>query len=131
MDIARDADQQRVQAPSEHFTGHVMMKGRFQRTSPARIAGIVVSFAPGARTNWHTHPLGQTLFILDGLGRIQRDGGPVIEVMPGDIVWFAPGERHWHGAAPTSPMTHIAVQEASNGSTVDWFERVSDAAYLS
>lgn len=130
MKVVHEAEQPQVEAPPAHFTGDVIMKGRFQRPAPARLAGIVVSFAPGSRTHWHTHPLGQTLFILDGVGRVQSHGGPVVEVSAGDVVWFEPGEKHWHGAAPNTPMTHVAVQEAADGRTVDWLERVADEEYL-
>jgi quercetin dioxygenase-like cupin family protein len=101
----------------------------FQVNAPARAAGNSVTFEPGARTAWHTHPLGQTLLVTAGGGRAQRWGGPIEEIRPGDVVWFPPGEKHWHGAAPTTAMTHIAIQEALNGSPVDWMEQVSDEQY--
>ena len=101
----------------------------FQGEEPARVGGATVTFEPGARTAWHTHPLGQTLFVLLGLGRAQKEGGPVEELRPGDIVWFAPGEKHWHGASPTTAMTHIAVAEKLDGRSVDWLEKVSDEEY--
>jgi quercetin dioxygenase-like cupin family protein len=101
----------------------------FQTSAPARAAGASVTFEPGARTAWHTHPLGQTLVVTAGCGRVQREGGPIEEIRPGDVVWFQPGERHWHGAAPTTAVTHIAIHEALNGKVVDWMEHVSDAQY--
>lgn len=116
--------------PAEYFTGRVRIEGRFVTEAPARAAGATVTFEPGARTAWHTHPLGQTLIVTAGLGRVQRDGGPVEEIRAGDIVWFPPGERHWHGAAPDQSMTHIAIAEALDGVSVTWLEQVSDADYL-
>jgi quercetin dioxygenase-like cupin family protein len=101
----------------------------FQAPEPARVTGGSVTFEPGARTNWHTHPLGQTLIVTAGVGRVQRWGGPVEEIRPGDVVWIAPGEKHWHGAAPSTSMTHIAIQEKLNGSVGDWLEAVSDEQY--
>ena len=101
----------------------------FQANPPARAAGASVTFEPGARTAWHTHPLGQTLTITAGCGWVERDGGPVEEVHPGDVVWFAPGEKHWHGATPTTAMTHIAIQEQLDGKMVDWLEHVGDEQY--
>ena len=101
----------------------------FRRPTPARVFGASVTFEPGARTAWHTHPLGQTLIVTAGCGRAQRWGGPVEEIRPGDVVWFAPGEKHWHGAAPTTAMTHIAIQEQLDGKAVDWMEQVSDEQY--
>lgn len=115
--------------PSEYFTGDVRMTRRFARDAPARITGVTVTFAPGARTAWHTHPLGQTLVVIEGEGRAQSDGGPVRAIRPGDVVWFGPGERHWHGAAPDAAMTHVALAEALDGRMVDWLEQVSDADY--
>jgi quercetin dioxygenase-like cupin family protein len=102
----------------------------FQRKEPARIGGAVVTFEPGARTAWHTHPLGQTLIVTLGCGWVQREGGPVEEIRPGDVVWFEPGEKHWHGATPNTAMTHIAIAEALDGKAVDWLEKVSDEQYL-
>jgi len=101
----------------------------FSAPSPARVAGAAVTFEPGARTAWHTHPLGQTLIVTFGSGRAQKDGGPVEEIRPGDVIWFAPGEKHWHGASPTTAMTHIAIQESLDGKAVEWMEKVSDADY--
>jgi len=115
--------------PAEYFTGSVRIDSRFQRAAPARIGGAIVSFEPGARTAWHTHPLGQTLIVTAGLGWVQRDGGPVEEIRPGDIVWIPPGEKHWHGATATIAMTHVAVAEALDGRSVDWLEHVSDEQY--
>jgi quercetin dioxygenase-like cupin family protein len=108
----------------------VRIDSSFQRSAPARVAGAIVTFEPGARTAWHTHPLGQTLIITAGGGLVQRDGGPIEEVRPGDVVWFAPGEKHWHGATPTTAMTHIAIQEQLDGKAVDWLEHVTDQQYL-
>ena len=101
----------------------------FEATEPARVRGASVTFEPGARTAWHTHPLGQTLIVTSGLGWAQREGGPIEEIRPGDVVWFSPNEKHWHGATPTNAMTHIAIQEALNGKVVEWMEKVSDAEY--
>jgi quercetin dioxygenase-like cupin family protein len=114
---------------SENFTGAVRVDSRFKGTGPARISGGTVTFEPGARTAWHTHPLGQTLIVIAGCGWAQREGGPVEEIRPGDVVWFPPGERHWHGATATTAMTHIAIQEMLNGKAVDWLEQVTDEQY--
>ncbi len=116
-------------APAEYFTGSVQISGRYQAEAPARIGGATVSFPAGARTAWHTHPLGQTLFIVSGRGRVQKEGEPVQEVGPGDVVWIPPLIRHWHGASSTEPMTHFAVAEALEGSSVTWMEKVSDEDY--
>src|SRR3984885_6000201 len=129
MEITRVGTQPSARGPAEWFTGQVRIDPLFQAPDPARVAGASVTFEPGARTAWHTHPLGQTLIITAGRGRVQRDGGDVEEVNPGDVVWFAPGEKHWHGAAPTTAMTHIAIQERLNGKVVDWLEHVSDEEY--
>src|SRR5207247_916593 len=102
----------------------------FQAPAPARVSGAAVTFEPGARTAWHTHPLGQTLVVTAGFGRVQRSGGPIEEIQPGDVVWFPPGEKHWHGASPTTALTHIAVQEHVDGKNVEWMEQVSDDQYL-
>jgi quercetin dioxygenase-like cupin family protein len=107
----------------------VRIDSLFQANAPARTAGESVTFEPGARTAWHTHPLGQTLIVTAGSGRAQRLGGPIEEIRPGDVVWFPPGEKHWHGASPTTAMTHIAIQEALDGKLVDWMEKVSDEQY--
>ncbi|HEV2214066.1 MAG TPA: cupin domain-containing protein, partial [Terracidiphilus sp.] len=111
------------------FTGAVHVDRLFEAPEPARVAVASVTFEPGARTAWHTHPLGQTLFVTAGYGRAQRWGGPIEEIRPGDVVWFAPGEKHWHGAAPTTAMTHVAMQEKLDGNVVEWLEQVSDAEY--
>jgi len=116
-------------APEEYFTGEVRISGRYQGEAPARIGGVTVSFAAGARTAWHTHPLGQTLFIASGRGWVQQEGKPVQEVGPGDVVWIPPLIRHWHGASASEPMTHFAVAEALDGSSVTWMEKVSDEDY--
>ncbi|MBK1871130.1 cupin domain-containing protein [Aestuariivirga sp. YIM B02566] len=129
MDIKRIGMQASAKGPADWFIGTVRIDPLFQAAAPARVAGASVTFEPGARTNWHTHPLGQTLIVTAGLGRAQREGGPIEEIRPGDIVWFPPGERHWHGASPNTFMTHIAIQEAQDGKTVDWLEKVSDEQY--
>lgn len=115
--------------PAQNFTGKVEVTGRFQGTAPARIGGGTVSFDAGARTAWHTHPLGQTLIVTQGVGRVQHWGGEIQEIMPGDVVWIPPGVKHWHGASPASGMTHIAISESLDGKTVDWMELVSDQQY--
>jgi quercetin dioxygenase-like cupin family protein len=129
MEIKRAGTQASVKGPADWFTGTVRIDPLFQAPSPAFVQGASVTFEPGARTAWHTHPLGQTLIVTSGYGRAQREGGPVEEIRPGDVVWFAPGEKHWHGAAPTTAMTHIAVQEQLNGIVVDWMEKVTDEQY--
>ncbi|MFA5957737.1 cupin domain-containing protein [Hyphomicrobium sp.] len=129
MEIKRNNERVSNQGSSDYFTGSVRIDPLFQASDPARVASASVTFEPGARTAWHTHPLGQTLIVTAGLGWAQRDGGPVEEIRPGDVVWFPPGEKHWHGATATTAMTHIAIQEASNGKTVDWLEHVSDEQY--
>jgi len=129
MEILRHDALPPTPGPAEYFTGTVSIASRFQRDAPARIGGAIVSFAPGARTAWHTHPLGQTLVVTEGLGLVQREGGPIEEIRPGDIVWIPPGIKHWHGATPTTAMTHIAVAEALDGRGVDWLEHVTDAQY--
>lgn len=115
--------------PPDWFSGTVRIDGMFYAEPPARVSTAAVTFEPGARTAWHSHPLGQTLVVLSGCGRVQLQGKPTEEIRPGDIVWIAPGEKHWHGAAPTTAMTHIAIQEALDGKTADWFEQVSDNEY--
>jgi quercetin dioxygenase-like cupin family protein len=115
--------------PADWFTGAVRIDPLFTAPSPARVAGATVTFEPGARTAWHTHPLGQILIVTFGCGWAQREGGPVEEIRPGDIVWFSPGEKHWHGATPATAVTHIAIQEALDGKTVEWLEHVSDEQY--
>lgn len=130
MEIKRAGSQPSGQGPTEWFTGSVRIDPLFTAPDPARAAGASVTFEPGARTAWHTHPLGQTLVVLAGCGRAQREGGAVEEIRPGDVLWFAPGEKHWHGASPTTAMTHIAIHERLDGRTVDWLEPVTDAQYL-
>jgi quercetin dioxygenase-like cupin family protein len=129
MEIKRSGSQPSAKGPADWFTGSVRVDPLFAVTSPARAAGASVTFEPGARTAWHTHPLGQTLIVTSGFGRVQREGGPVEEIRAGDVVWFAPGERHWHGASPTTAMTHIAIQEQLDGKVVDWMEHVTDTQY--
>ncbi|MBO9097598.1 MULTISPECIES: cupin domain-containing protein [unclassified Rhizobium] len=129
MDIKRNGSQASAKGPADYFTGTVRIDAPFSATAPARIGGATVTFEPGARTAWHTHPLGQTLLVVSGSGRAQREGGPVEDLRPGDIVWFAPGEKHWHGASPTAAMTHIAIAEALEGKVVEWMEQVSDEHY--
>ena len=130
MEIKRAGTQPSGQGPAEWFTGHVRLDPLFTAPEPARVAGAAVTFEPAARTAWHTHPLGQTLIVLSGVGRAQREGGPIEEIRAGDVIWFAPNEKHWQGAAPTTAMTHIAIQEAQGGKTVDWLEHVSDEQYM-
>jgi quercetin dioxygenase-like cupin family protein len=129
MDITRAGSQPSSRGPAEYFTGTVRIDPLFQPKPPARTAAATVTFEPGARTAWHTHPLGQTLIVTTGAGRVQRWGGPIEDVRPGDVVWFAPGEKHWHGASPTTALTHIAIHESQDGKTVDWLEHVSDEQY--
>jgi len=129
MEIKRNGSQPSGQGPADYFTGVVRIDPLFEAPEPARARGASVTFEPGARTAWHTHPLGQTLIVTSGLGRVQRWDGPVEEILPGDVVWLPPGEKHWHGASPTTAMTHIAIQEALNGKVVDWMEKVSDDQY--
>ena len=129
MDIKRNGSQPSAQGPTDWFTGTVRIDPLFTATDPARAAGASVTFEPGARTAWHTHPLGQTLIVTAGCGRVQRQDGPIEEIRPGDVVRFAPGERHWHGASPTTAMTHIAIQEQLDGKAVDWMEHVTDTEY--
>lgn len=129
MEIRRNGSQATRKGPDDWFTGTVRIDPLFEAPEPARVACAAVTFEPGARTAWHTHPLGQTLIVTAGTGRAQRWGGPVEEIGPGDVVWFAPGEKHWHGAGPQTAMTHIALQEKLEGRTVDWLEKVSDEQY--
>ncbi len=129
MEIKRIGSQASGKGPGDWFTGTVRIDSMFDRTDPARVSGAIVTFEPGARTAWHTHPLGQTLIVTSGCGWAQRDGGPVEEIRPGDVVWFPPGEKHWHGASATTAMTHVAIQEKLNGSPVDWMEKVTDEQY--
>lgn len=129
MEIHRVGTQLPTPGPAAWFTGTVRIDPLMQTPDPARVSGAAVTFEPGARTAWHTHPLGQTLIVTAGLGWAQREGGPVEEIRPGDIIWFAPGEKHWHGASPATAMTHIAIQERLNGSAVEWLEHVTDEQY--
>ena len=129
MEIRRNGSQPSSNGPVEWFTGTVRIDPLFSAQAPARAAGASVTFEPGARTAWHSHPLGQTLIVTAGAGRVQREGGPLEEIRPGDVVQFAPNEKHWHGAAPTTTMTHIAIQEALDGKVVEWMEKVTDEEY--
>ena len=129
MNITRNGSQPSNRGPAEYFTGTVRVDAPFQRTAPARVAGAIVTFEPGARTAWHTHPLGQTLIVTSGLGRVRRQGGPIEDIRPGDVVWIEPGEKHWHGASPTTAVTHVAIQEQLDGKAVDWMEHVTDEQY--
>lgn len=129
MEIKKNGMQPSAQGPAEWFTGVVRIDQPFQAADPARVGGASVTFEPGARTAWHTHPFGQTLLVTAGRGLAQREGGSVEELQPGDVIWFAPGEKHWHGATPTTAMTHIAIAEKLNGQAVDWMEKVSDEQY--
>ena len=129
MEIKRAGTQPSRKASADYFTGTARVDPLFEALAPARAVGVSVTFEPGARTAWHTHPLGQTLIVTAGCGRAQRWGGPIEEIRPGDVVWFPLGEKHWHGAAPTTAMTHIAVQEDLNDKVVDWMEKVSDEQY--
>lgn len=129
MDIQRNGSRASAQGPAEWFTGRVRVDMLFDPQPPARAGGASVTFEPGARTAWHCHPLGQTLIVTAGCGRVQRWGGPVEDIRPGDVVRVAPGEKHWHGAAPTTAMTHIAVQEQHDGKSADWMEGVDEAQY--
>jgi quercetin dioxygenase-like cupin family protein len=129
MEIKRVGSQPSSIGPGDWFTGSVRIDALFQAPEPARVVGSSVTFEAGARTAWHTHPLGQTIIVTRGLGWAQREGGPIEEIRPGDVVWFAPEEKHWHGATPTATMTHIAIQEKLNGKTVEWLEQVSEEQY--
>ena len=130
MDIKRNGTRPSGKGPADYFTGSVRVDRLFEAPDPARVRGASVAFEPGARTAWHTHPLGQTLIVTAGYGRVQKWGGPIEEIRPGDVVWFAPGEKHWHGASPTTALTHIAIQEQLDGKVVEWLEHVSDEQYL-
>ena len=130
MDIKRNGSQPSATGPAGYFTGAVRIDPLFDVADPARHFGAYVTFEPGARTAWHTHPLGQTLVVTAGCGRAQRWGGPIEDLRPGDVVWIPPGEKHWHGAAPTTAMTHMAIVEKLDGQTADWMEKVSDEQYL-
>jgi quercetin dioxygenase-like cupin family protein len=129
MEIKRCGSRPSAKGPSDWFTGTVRVDPLFEAPDPARARGASVTFEPGARTAWHTHPLGQTLIVTSGVGRVQKWAGPVEEIRPGDVVWFEPNEKHWHGAGPAVAMTHIAIQEALNGKVVDWMEKVSEEQY--
>ena len=130
MEIQRAGSKPSGKGPEEYFTGTVRVDPLFSAPEPARVVGAHVTFEPGARTAWHTHPLGQTLIVTSGRGRVQRWDGSVEEIHPGDVIWFAPGEKHWHGATPETAMTHIAIQERLNGQAVEWLEKVSEEQYL-
>ena len=129
MEITRNGSQPSVKGPSDWFTGTVRIDHLFQPNEARRAAAASVTFEPGARTAWHTHPLGQTLIVTAGFGRAQREGGPIEEIRPGDVIWFSPGEKHWHGAAAATAVTHIAIQEQLDGKTAEWLEQVSDEQY--
>jgi quercetin dioxygenase-like cupin family protein len=129
VEITKSGSQPSAKGPADWFTGSVRIDSPFQRPVPARVGGATVTFEPGARTAWHTHPLGQTLIVTAGRGRVQRDGGPIEEIRAGDVVWFGPGERHWHGASPTTAMTPIAIAEMLDGKVVEWMEHVTDEQY--
>jgi len=131
MELKKGGSQPSGKGPAEYFTGTVRIDPLFNAPAPARVVGASVTFEPGARTAWHTHPLGQHLVVTAGCGRVQSWGGPVEEIRPGDVIWFAPGEKHWHGAAPKTSVTHIAIQEQLEGKTADWLEQVSDEQYNS
>ncbi len=129
MEIRRNGSQASAQGPAEYFTGTVRIDQPFQGTDPARVSGAIVTFEPGARTAWHTHPLGQTLIVTFGAGWVQREGGPIEDIRPGDVVWFPAGEKHWHGATASTAMSHIAIAEKLDGKAVDWMEKVTDQQY--
>ena len=129
MDIFRAGQIPSRSGAAEWFTGRVRLDALFNPAAPDRVQGTLVTFEPGARTAWHTHPLGQTLIVTAGVGRAQKCGGPIEEIRPGDVIWFAPGEKHWHGAGPQTAMSHIAIQEVQDGNAVDWLEHVSEADY--
>jgi quercetin dioxygenase-like cupin family protein len=129
MEIKRVGSQASAKGSPDWFTGTVRVDPLFQAPAPARVSGASVTFEPSARTAWHTHPLGQTLIVTAGCGWVQREGAPIEEIRPGDVVWFSAGEKHWHGATLTTALTHIAIQESLNGKAVDWMEKVSDEQY--
>ncbi|MFL5680662.1 MAG: cupin domain-containing protein [Chloroflexota bacterium] len=129
MELTRAGSQPSAKGTAEWFTGDVRIDSLFQAPAPARAGAAVVTFEPGARTAWHRHPLGQTLVVVSGVGRVQCEGGPVQEIRPGDVITTGPGERHWHGASPTTAMTHIAIQESLDGTPVEWLEHVTDEEY--
>ncbi len=130
MEVKRNGSQPSQKGPEEYFTGSVRIDTPFQCSAPARVGGAIVTFEPGAHTAWHTHPLGQTLIVTSGCGWVRSEGGPKVEIRPGDVVWCPPNERHWHGATPTTAMTHVAIAEALDGKVVEWMEKVSDEQYL-
>jgi len=130
MQIHRNGSQPSANGSAETFTGSVRIDTPFQAQAPGRAGGAIVTFEPGARSAWHTHPLGQTLIVISGLGWTQCEGGPIVEIRPGDVIWCPPGHKHWHGATPTTAMTHVAIAEALDGRAVDWLEHVTDAEYL-
>ena len=130
MKITHSGSQPSAKGPADWFSGIVRIDPIFPVAAPARAAGNTVTFEPGARTAWHTHPLGQTLIVVSGCGLVQRDGAAIEIIRPGDVVWFEPGEKHWHGASPTTAMTHIAIQESLDGKAVEWMEHVTDAQYM-
>ncbi len=129
MNIQRNGSKPSTVGPADYFTGSVRIDAPFAGREPARVSGATVTFEPSARTAWHTHPLGQTLLVTAGQGASQREGGPIETIHPGDVIWFEPGEKHWHGAAPDTAMTHVAIAEQQDGRAVDWLEPVSDAQY--
>jgi quercetin dioxygenase-like cupin family protein len=129
MQITRNGSRPSAKGPAQYFTGGVRVDPMFQAGEPARVSGGHVTFEPGARSAWHTHPLGQTLIVTSGLGWAQAEGGPIEEIRPGDVIWFPPGLKHWHGATPATAMAHIAITEFQNGKNVDWLEKVSDEQY--
>jgi quercetin dioxygenase-like cupin family protein len=129
MEVKRSGSQPSAKGPEEYFTGSVRIDSPFQGSAPARVGGAIVTFEPGARTAWHKHPLGQTLIVTSGCGWVQSEGGPKVEIRPGDVVWCPPNEKHWHGATPTTAMTHIAIVEQLDGKAVEWMEKVSDEQY--
>src|SRR2546423_705644 len=130
MDVKRSGSQPSARGPEEYFTGSVRIDSPFQGSAPARVGGAIVTFEPGARAAWHTHPLGQTLIVTSGCGWVQSEGGPKVEIQSGDVVWCPPNERHWHGATTTTAMTHVAIAESLDGKAVEWMEKVSDEQYL-
>lgn len=130
MNITRSGSQPSGRGPADWFTGTVRVDPLFTPPEPARVSGALVTFEPGARTAWHTHPLGQTLIVMSGMGWVQREGSPVEEIRPGDVVWFEPDEKHWHGASATTAMSHMAVQEKLDGKNVEWLEKVSDEQFV-
>lgn len=130
MEIIRNGSQPSQKGPEAYFSGNVRIDNMFQRTGIARVAGATVTFEPGARTAWHTHPLGQTLIVIAGKGWTRCEDGPIVEINAGDIIWCPPGHKHWHGATPTTAMTHIAIHEALDGKVIDWLDKVSDEDYL-